>query len=85
MDQESEGTSLVIFVVGGVVVLLLLLGAGAFWFLGMPSYAEPVEEPPAMEVPKAEVHEGPVQDEPIRPKKAQELPKGPGNQPPPGK
>jgi hypothetical protein len=62
MDQESEGTNMVIFVVGGAVILLLLLGGGAaFWFLSVESSGMP-EEPATRAVaePTVEVHEGPV-------------------------
>ncbi len=42
MDQESEGTNLVIFVVGGVVLLLLILGVGAFFlFTGGRKWKRP--------------------------------------------
>ena len=73
MDQESEGTSVMIFVVGGAVVLLLLLGGAAFFFL-MRAEATPdtmpVEEPAAVEVhEEGPIHVGPgLNDEPIRPK-----------------
>lgn len=75
MDQEPEGTSVMIFVVGGVVLLLLLLGVAAF-FLFPGWHEDSVRKEVEATSPLKEIHRAvdEYKPEPIFPDKAEKTP-----------